>query len=48
MFQTGYGTPAIPESGVPHPDFSVYHRPVFDFLARGDRYQPASSTPAPR
>lgn len=38
MFQTGYGTPAIPPSGVPDPEFSSYHRQVFEFLALGARY----------
>jgi hypothetical protein len=42
MFQTGYGTPACPPSGVPDPDFSPYHRQVFEFLARRDRYMPAA------
>jgi hypothetical protein len=40
MFQTGYGTPACPPHGIPAPDFSPYHRVVFEFLAQGDRYQP--------
>jgi hypothetical protein len=26
--------------GIPAPDFSPYHRVVFDFLAQRDRYQP--------
>jgi hypothetical protein len=39
MFQTGYGSPAVPPSGVPDPEFSPYHRTVFEFLARRDRYQ---------
>ena len=38
MFQTGYGTDAIPPSGVPDPEFSPYHKVVFDFLANRDRY----------
>lgn len=38
MFQTGYGTPAIPPSGIPDPEFSPYHRLAFDFLALRDRY----------
>ncbi len=41
MFQTGYGTPACPPSGIPEPDFSPYHAVVFDFLAQRDRYWPA-------
>ena len=42
MFQTGYGSPAVPPSGIPDPEFSPYHRTVFDFLARRDRYSPAA------
>ena len=38
MFQTGYGTDAIPPSGIPDPDFSPYHKVVFDFLADKERY----------
>ena len=41
MFQTGYGTPAIPPSGIPDPEFNPYHRAVFEFLAHRDRYMPA-------
>ena len=40
MFQTGYGTPAIPPSGIPDPEFNPYHRTVFDFLRRRDCYAP--------
>jgi len=40
MFQTGYGTPAIPPSGIPDPEFNPYHRTVFDFLARRERFSP--------
>ena len=40
MFQTGYGTPAIPPSGIPDPEFSPYHRQVFEFLAKRERYMP--------
>ena len=40
MFQTGYGTPACPPSGVPDPEFSPYHRAVFEFLAQRERYWP--------
>lgn len=43
MFQTGYGTPAIPPSGIPDPEFSPYHRAVFEFMAQRERYTP----PAP-
>jgi hypothetical protein len=38
MFQTGYGTPAIPPSGIPDPEFNPYHHQVFKFLAHGARY----------
>ena len=38
MFQTGYGTPAVPPGGVPDPDFSPYHRQVFEFLKGRGRY----------
>ena len=40
MFQTGYGTPAVPPSGVPDPEFSPYHRQVFEFLKLRDKYIP--------
>jgi len=32
MFQTGHGSPAVPPSGIPDPDFSPFHRQVFDYL----------------
>jgi len=40
MFQTGYGTPAIPPSGIPDPEFNPYHHAVLDFLSHRERYQP--------
>jgi hypothetical protein len=40
MFQTGYGTPAVPPSGIPDPEFNPYHKAVFEFIARRERYQP--------
>lgn len=40
MFQTGYGSPAVPPSGVPDPEFSPYHRAVFEFIANRSRYAP--------
>ncbi len=46
MFQTGYGTPAIPPSGIPDPEFNPYHRTVFDFLARRDRFWPSPNSGA--
>ena len=42
MFQTGYGTPACPPSGIPDPEFSLYHRQVFEFLRLRERYQRAT------
>ena len=44
MFQTGYGTPAIPPSGIPDPEFNPYHRMVFDFLGHRDRFWSASQS----
>jgi hypothetical protein len=38
MFQMGAGHPSVPPSGIPDPAFSPYHKVVFDFLARRDRY----------
>ena len=38
MFQTGYGGSAIPPSGIPDPDFSPYHKAVFEFLKHQKRY----------
>lgn len=38
MFQTGYGSEAIPSEGVPLPGFSKYHDAVFDFLKNKERY----------
>lgn len=42
MFQTGYGTPAVPPLGIPDPEFSPYHRRVLEFIALRDRYTPAN------
>lgn len=44
MFQTGYGTPACPASGVPDPEFSPYHREVFEFLKLRNRYVATSGS----
>ena len=41
MFQTGAGSPEVPPSGIPDPEFSPYHKVVFVFLAQRDRYMPA-------
>jgi hypothetical protein len=38
MFQTGYGTDAIPPNGIPAPGFSGYHDQVFNFLKNKERY----------
>lgn len=38
MFQTGAGSPAVPPTGIPDPEFSPYHRVVFEFLAQRQRY----------
>jgi len=40
MFQTGAGSPAVPPSGVPDPEFSPYHRAVLEFIALRARYMP--------
>jgi hypothetical protein len=40
MFQTGAGSPAVPKDGIPDPEFSAFHRPVFEFLAQRSRYAP--------
>jgi hypothetical protein len=34
------GTPAVPTHGIPDPEFSPYHRQVFEFIARRQRYAP--------
>jgi hypothetical protein len=38
MFQTGYGTEAIPPNGIPLPGFNTYHDTVFEFLKNKGRY----------
>lgn len=40
MFQTGYGTPAVPSSGIPDPEHNPYHRQVLEFIAKQERYRP--------
>ena len=40
MVQTGQGSRAVPAHGVPDPEFSPYHRVVFEFLAHRERHQP--------
>jgi hypothetical protein len=32
MFQSDYGAPVTPPTGIPDPDFSPFHRQVFDYL----------------
>jgi hypothetical protein len=39
MFQTGYGSPSVPPSGIPDPEFSPYHRAVFKFIAQSKSTQ---------
>jgi hypothetical protein len=39
MFQTGYEGDAIPPSGIPDPDFSPYHKNVYEFLKFKNRYE---------
>lgn len=38
MFQTA-GSPAVPPHGIPDPEFSPYHRQVFEFLRNQARYR---------
>jgi hypothetical protein len=38
MFQTGYGSKSVPPHGIPDPEWSPYHRAVFEFLAQRKRY----------
>jgi len=40
MFQTGGGSPAVPPSGIPEPEFNPYHRQVLEFIAQQARYRP--------
>ena len=43
MFQLGYDSPTCPPDGIPDPEFSPYHREVFQFLANADRHRPRRS-----
>jgi len=45
MFQTNYGAPEVPPSGIPDPEFNPYHRQVLEFIALRDRYAPADIGP---
>jgi hypothetical protein len=47
MFQLGYGSSSVPPSGIPDPEFSPYHRVVFEFLALRERYMAESLTTKP-
>lgn len=38
MFQTGSGSKAVPQNGIPAPGFSDYHDQVFNFLKSKERY----------
>ncbi len=40
MFQLGAGDPTVPPSGIPDPEFSPFHKQVFEFLKLRDRYLP--------
>lgn len=42
MFQMGSGHPTVPPSGIPDPEFSPYHRQVFEFLSMRERYMPGT------
>jgi len=37
MFQTGYGSDAVPSTGIPVPGINEYHDEIFDFLNRKQR-----------
>ncbi len=45
MFQTGSGSPEVPPSGIPDPEFNPYHRTVLEFIALRDRYAPQLAEP---
>jgi hypothetical protein len=47
MFQTGYGSGSVPPNGIPDPEFSPYHKQVFDFLALRERYAATSPNSQP-
>ena len=42
MFQLGAGAASVPPDGIPDPEFSPYHRQVFEFLKHRRRYRPQS------
>ena len=39
MFQTGYGSEAVPPSGIPDPEFRLFHQHAFEFLSLIERYK---------
>jgi hypothetical protein len=43
MFQRPRGNPATPPNGIPEPDFSPFHRRVFDYLKEHRQWQPTRS-----
>jgi hypothetical protein len=43
MFQTPYGTPAVPDHGIPDPEFNPYHRQVLEFFRLKTRYMKAGA-----
>jgi hypothetical protein len=43
MFQTGAGSPSVPPSGIPDPEFNPYHRAVLEFIAQRSRYFPEAA-----
>jgi hypothetical protein len=45
---TMYGSPDVPPSGIPDPEFNPYHRQVLEFIALRGRYAPElSARPSP-
>ncbi len=49
MFQTGYGSPAVPRHAIPDPEFNPYHRQVLEFLRLKTRYmKPGTFMPLQR
>jgi hypothetical protein len=41
MFQMGRGHETVPPSGIPDPEFSPFHKQVFEFLKQRARYMRA-------
>jgi hypothetical protein len=44
MFQTGYGSSAVPPHGIPDPEFNPYHQQVLQFIALRERYMPKTAS----